>query len=58
LSFNAGEEIKIEKKRDNGWWIGHCNGIRGYFPHNYVEEMEVSIIEKRKDSEFGSFIES
>lgn len=29
LSFNAGEEIKNEKKRDNGWWLGSCNGVGG-----------------------------
>ena len=30
--------ILIEKKRDNGWWIGSLsNGKRGYFPNNYVE---------------------
>lgn len=38
LSFNVGEIITIEKKRNNGWWIGHLsNGKRGYFPNNYVE---------------------
>ena len=52
LSFKAGDEIKIEKKRSNGWWIGYCNGKRGYFPHNYVDDMNESIIEKRKDSGF------
>jgi len=36
LSFNVGDEILIEKKRSNGWWIGYCNGKKGYFPHNYV----------------------
>ncbi|CDW89343.1 variant sh3 domain containing protein [Stylonychia lemnae] len=37
LSFNVGDEILIEKKRSNGWWIGYCNGKKGYFPHNYVQ---------------------
>ena len=38
LSFKEGDEIIIEKKRENGWWVGYCKGKRGYFPHNYVEE--------------------
>ena len=54
MSFSAGDEIHIEKKRDSGWWVGTCRGKKGYFPHNYVEEMDVSVIEKRKDSGFGS----
>lgn len=37
MSFNVGDEILIEKKRSNGWWIGYCNGRKGYFPHNYVQ---------------------
>ena len=24
---------------DDGWWIGDCNGRRGLFPANYVEEI-------------------
>lgn len=38
MTFEKGDEILIEKKRANGWWIGYCNGKRGYFPHNYVKE--------------------
>lgn len=31
----------MEKKRNNGWWIGSLsNGKRGYFPNNYVELVE------------------
>ena len=43
LSFNVGDEIIIEKKRNNGWWVGLCNGRRGYFPNNYVELIEEGI---------------
>ena len=33
-----GDLITVEKKRNNGWWIGSLsNGKRGYFPTNYVE---------------------
>ena len=40
LTFNVGDMITIEKKRQNGWWIGTLsNGKRGYFPNNYVEVM-------------------
>jgi hypothetical protein len=40
LTFNVGDLITIEKKRQNGWWIGTLsNGKRGYFPNNYVEVM-------------------
>ncbi len=37
LTFDVGDEILVEKKRSNGWWIGTCKGKRGYFPHNYVQ---------------------
>jgi hypothetical protein len=38
LSFNVGDIITVEKKRNNGWWIGSLdNGQQGYFPTNYVE---------------------
>jgi len=39
LSFKAGDEIVVERKRSNGWWIGVCNGKRGFFPNNYVKEI-------------------
>lgn len=41
LSFNVGDLITVEKKRNNGWWIGVLsNGKRGNFPTNYVELLQ------------------
>jgi hypothetical protein len=39
----VGDSITVEKKRQNGWWIGILsNGKRGYFPNNYVELISTS----------------
>jgi hypothetical protein len=38
LSFQKGEIIKVIDKKDK-WWYGMLDGITGYFPFNYVEEI-------------------
>lgn len=37
LTFSAGEIIKTLNKDNSGWWDGELNGLRGWFPSNYVE---------------------
>ncbi|KAI8147642.1 SH3 domain-containing protein, partial [Fennellomyces sp. T-0311] len=40
LSFEQGDFIEVLTKLDSGWWDGWCNGIRGWFPSNYVQTVE------------------
>ena len=40
LSLDIGDEVYIEDKRKNGWWVGIANGKRGYVPSNYLETYE------------------
>ncbi|KAI7874098.1 ras GEF [Lichtheimia hyalospora FSU 10163] len=37
LSFQQGDFIEVLTKLDSGWWDGWCNGVRGWFPSNYVQ---------------------
>ncbi|ORZ12364.1 ras guanine nucleotide exchange factor domain-containing protein [Absidia repens] len=37
LSFQPGDEIDVLTQLDSGWWDGWCNGMRGWFPCNYVQ---------------------
>jgi len=39
LQLNAGDIVTILKKEANGWWAGELKGKKGYFPSNYVEEI-------------------
>ncbi|KAI8342668.1 ras guanine nucleotide exchange factor domain-containing protein [Chlamydoabsidia padenii] len=39
LSFNQGDIIHVLAKLESGWWDGWCNGQRGWFPSNYVQEI-------------------
>ncbi|BFU18601.1 SH3 domain containing protein [Entamoeba histolytica HM-1:IMSS-B] len=36
LSFKRGDMIDLLRK-DGLWWFGELNGIKGYFPSNYVQ---------------------
>lgn len=38
LGLQKGDLIIIQKKSDDGWWLGSLNGKKGYFPSTYVEE--------------------
>ncbi|KAI9307840.1 hypothetical protein BJ944DRAFT_274461 [Cunninghamella echinulata] len=40
LSFSQGDVIHVLAKLESGWWDGWCNGRRGWFPSNYVEEIK------------------
>jgi len=40
LSFTMGQTITdVTIHPDGGWWEGFCNGRKGWFPDNFVEEM-------------------
>jgi len=40
LNFYAGDIIHIIDQSDpSGWWHGEINGVSGYFPSNFVEQL-------------------
>jgi son of sevenless-like protein len=39
LSFKKNDIIQVINQFDNGWWDGICNGIRGWFPSNYITKI-------------------
>ncbi|KAJ1551730.1 hypothetical protein HK096_002893 [Nowakowskiella sp. JEL0078] len=36
LSFRVGDTIQVYNQLESGWWDGVANGLRGWFPSNYV----------------------
>ncbi|KAI7865102.1 ras guanine nucleotide exchange factor domain-containing protein [Spinellus fusiger] len=40
LTFKKGDLIEVLARLDSGWWDGWCNGVRGWFPSNYVGAIE------------------
>ena len=42
LSFKQGQIIHVINQLDSGWWDGICNGQRGWFPMNFVQELSAS----------------
>jgi son of sevenless-like protein len=38
LSFKAGQVIRVFNRDNSGWWDGELDGVRGWFPSNYVSE--------------------
>ncbi|KAI9101686.1 ras guanine nucleotide exchange factor domain-containing protein [Phlyctochytrium arcticum] len=41
LLFQKGDVIQVLTQLESGWWDGLCNGERGWFPSNYVSDVEV-----------------
>ncbi|KAJ3007665.1 hypothetical protein HKX48_008993 [Thoreauomyces humboldtii] len=41
LAFNKGDVIQVLTQLETGWWDGLWNGNRGWFPSNYVGDVEV-----------------
>ena len=48
LSFDEGDIIRVLTKLDSGWWDGFLDGKRGWFPSNFVEEVE--LVESEEES--------
>ena len=40
LSFRAGEIIEVITRLESGWWDGLMGSLRGWFPSNFVEEID------------------
>ncbi|KAK9765475.1 hypothetical protein K7432_006160 [Basidiobolus ranarum] len=40
LKFKKGDVIEVITQLDSGWWDGLCNGIRGWFPSEFVVALE------------------
>jgi son of sevenless-like protein len=40
LAFRQGDVIQVVAKLETGWWDGSCRGNRGWFPSQFVTEME------------------
>lgn len=51
LSFSAGQVIRVFSKDPSGWWDGELDGLRGWFPSNYVELLEGGIGEGPDEDE-------
>lgn len=49
LAFVPGDLIRVLTKLDSGWWDGLLHGRRGWFPSNYVEEVEVVSSDDEED---------
>ncbi|KAL0076290.1 ras guanine nucleotide exchange factor domain-containing protein [Phycomyces blakesleeanus] len=41
LNFEKDDYIDVLTQLDSGWWDGWCNGLRGWFPSNYVEIVSI-----------------
>ena len=39
LSFLSGDKVEVLEKVNDEWWHGDCNGYTGYFPSQYVLEI-------------------
>jgi hypothetical protein len=39
LSFRSGDVIEVYTMLESGWWDGMLDGRRGWFPSNFVEEL-------------------
>ncbi|KIW03734.1 uncharacterized protein PV09_05041 [Verruconis gallopava] len=37
LSFRQGDIIQVITQLESGWWDGFINGVRGWFPSNYCQ---------------------
>ncbi|OZJ01983.1 hypothetical protein BZG36_04896 [Bifiguratus adelaidae] len=45
LCFRKHQIIQVLRKEESGWWDGQCCGQRGWFPSNYVEELNPTDLE-------------
>jgi len=42
LSLKQGDIIQVISRLSSGWWDGICNGNRGWFPSNYVKDIDIN----------------
>jgi len=42
LSLKQGDIIQVISRLSSGWWDGICNGKRGWFPSNYVQDIDIA----------------
>jgi len=42
LSLKQGDVIQVISRLSSGWWDGICNGNRGWFPSNYVQDIDIT----------------
>ena len=45
LAFVQGDIIEVLTQLPSGWWDGLLNGVRGWFPSNYVERISEEEVE-------------
>ncbi len=43
LSFKVGDVIEVITRLESGWWDGVLGGTRGWFPSNFVVEVDVDV---------------
>ena len=56
LSFQAGTLIRVLTQLQSGWWDGCIDGERGWFPCNFVTEVDGNTFQE--DSEDGGFLDT
>ena len=56
LSFQAGTLIRVLTQLQSGWWDGCIDGERGWFPCNFVTEVDGNAFQE--DSEDGGFLDT
>ena len=39
LNIVTGQVVDVHEKLDNGWWHGTVNGVTGFFPGSYCEDL-------------------
>lgn len=54
LSFNKGDTITLTQPIDGGWWEGTLNGKTGWFPSNYVIELQTGTTRELLEAGQGS----
>jgi len=40
LTIHEGEICEVSEMNDDGWWYGECNGKAGFFPSNFVADLD------------------
>ncbi|KAF9413460.1 hypothetical protein BGZ94_000723 [Podila epigama] len=51
LSFLQNDLIQVVAQLESGWWYGFCHDARGWFPSNFVEEIDLKDEDHDLDSD-------